>query len=135
MLPWTGSSCRRAAQRRWCDEHDGGKEDVDGDDDGDNDDKNDDGDRTETVSTLKGGDLSLRRGADLNYKDKWRNLKKGGPIWRGGSSSGAGPSGSHIHDLDYQPILRHLARQASAQGVSSAPIWPGLPTCSARALY
>ena len=84
---------------------------------------------------LKGGDLSLRRGADLNYKDKWRNLKKGGPIWRGGSSSGAGPSGSHIHDLDYQPILRHLARQASAQGVSSAPIWPGLPTCSARALY
>ena len=57
MLPWTGSSCRRAAQRRWCDEHDGGKEDVDGDDDGDNDDKNDDGDKeTRTTRTAESGD-------------------------------------------------------------------------------
>jgi hypothetical protein len=54
VLPWTGSSRRRAAQRRWCDEHDGGKEDVDGDDDGDNDDKNDDGDKeTRTTRTAE----------------------------------------------------------------------------------
>jgi hypothetical protein len=54
VLPWTGSSCRRAAQRRWCDEHDGGKEDVDGDDDGDNDDKNDDKDKeTRTTRTAE----------------------------------------------------------------------------------
>ena len=54
MLPWAGSSLRRAAQRRWCDKHDGGKEDVDGDDDGDNDDKNDDGDKeTRTTRTAE----------------------------------------------------------------------------------
>ena len=40
--------------RTTCDEHDGGKEDVDGDDDGDNDDKNDDGDKeTRTTRTAE----------------------------------------------------------------------------------